>query len=85
MTGSPVWRLAERTGRALLVGGVVFWWGAVVAPQLVSMAFPSLLPWDALSRQLNPDLETSVANTVSAASLLIVAAVGAFERRRQPS
>ena len=73
MTGSPVWRLSERTGRALLLGGVAFWWGAVVAPQLVRMAFPSLLPWDALPRQLNPDLETSVANTVSAASLLIVA------------
>ena len=73
MTGSQGWRLAERTGRALLLGAVAFWWGAVVAPQLISISFPSLLPWDALPRQLNPDAEESVANTVSAALLLIVA------------
>ncbi len=73
MTRKQIRRLAEWSGRALLLGLVAFWWGAVVAPQLVSMAFPSVLPWDALSRQLDPDIEISVANTVSAASLLIVA------------
>ena len=73
MTGSPVRRLAEWNARSLLLGVVAFWWGAVVAPQLISISFPSLLPWSALPPQLNPDDEMSIANTVSAASLLIVA------------
>ena len=73
MTSSQIWWLAERSGRALLLGVVAFWWGAVVAPQLISLSFPSLLPWSALPLQLNPDVEASAANTVSAAALLIVA------------
>ena len=73
MTASQARRPAEWTGRLLLLGLVAFWWGAVVAPQLISLGLPGLLPWSALSPQLNPDAEESVANTVSAASLLIVA------------
>ena len=73
MTGNLAWRLAEWTGRVLLVGAVAFWWGAVVIPQLVSMIFPDVLPWSALPRQLNPNLEGTLANTVSAAALAVVA------------
>lgn len=90
MTGSLIRRLAEWTGRSLLLGVVAFWWGAVVAPQLISISFPSLLPWSALPPQLNPDDERSIANAVSAASLLIVAllalgsAVVSRRRRARP-
>ena len=73
MTASPGWRLGEWTGRVLLLGAVAFWWGGVVAPQLISLGLPGLLPWSDVPPQLNPDAEESVANTVSAASLLIVA------------
>ena len=44
MTGSTVRRLAEWTGRVLLLGAVAFWWGLIVVPRLVSLAFPELLP-----------------------------------------
>ena len=67
------WRLAERTGQVLLLGAVTFWWGAVVVPRLVSLAFPELLPPSPILRHLNPDNEGTVANTVSAIALLTVA------------
>ena len=57
----------------LLLGAVAFWWGAIVVPQLISMAFPNLLSWSALPRQLNPDIEGSLANAVSAASFPVAA------------
>ena len=83
MTASPGWRLAGWTGRLLLVGLVAFWWGAVVAPQLISLAFPWLLPRGALPPQLNPNAEGSVANTISAGSLLIVALLALGNALRQ--
>ena len=83
MTGSPVRRLAARTGRALLLGAVAFWWGAVVGPRLFSLAFPALLATDAIPPHLNPDLEGSLANAVSAAALLIVALL-AFANALRP-
>ena len=74
---TAIWGLAaggaERTGRGLLLGTVAFWWGAVVVPQLVSLAFPELLPPSPILRHLNPDNEGTVANTVSAVALLTVA------------
>lgn len=73
MTGSPARRLAAWTGRLLLLGAIVFWWGAVIVPRLISLAFPALLPSDAISPHLNPDIEGSLANAVSAAALLIAA------------
>ncbi len=83
MTGSSVRRLAARTGRALLLGAVAFWWGAVVGPRLFSLAFPALLATDAIPPHLNPDLEGSLANAVSAAALLIVALL-AFANALRP-
>ena len=71
--GSGALRLAEWIGRLLLLGAVVFWWGAIVLPQLISITVPEMLPWSALSRQLNPDIEGTLANAVSAASFLVVA------------
>ncbi|MCY4109920.1 MAG: hypothetical protein OXG11_12950 [Chloroflexi bacterium] len=73
ITGVQASRLAEWTGRLLLLGAVAFWWGAIVVPQLFSLSFPLLLPWSALPPQLNPDAEGSVANTVSAVCLFAVA------------
>ena len=79
MTASPVRRLAGWKGRALLVrlgsvcilGAVVFWWGAIVAPQLFSIAFPDIYPRDVALRHLDAEREGSIANTVAAVALLI--------------
>ena len=73
MTGSTVRRLAEWTGRVLLLGAVAFWWGLIFAPRLVSLTFPDLLSPDAIPPHLNPDTERTVANAVSAIFLLIAA------------
>ena len=67
---------------ALILGAVAFWWGLIVVPRLVSLAFPELLSFDAIPRHLDPDKERTVANAVSAASLLIVALL-AFAMVRQ--
>ena len=73
MTARRAGRLAEWTGRALLLGAVAFWWGAIVVPRLVSLTFPELLPHDALPSNLDPDDEGSLANAVSALLLLATA------------
>ena len=73
MGSSPVGRLAARAGRWALLGAVAFWWGAIVAPRLVSLAFPDLLPPDAIPRNLDPDNEGSLANAVSGLFLLVTA------------
>ena len=82
ITASRGRRLAERTGRPLILGAVAFWWGVIVVPRLVSLGFPELLSPDAIPRHLDPDEERTVANAVSAASLLIVALL-AFAMVRQ--
>ncbi|MCY3801080.1 MAG: hypothetical protein OXG46_05845 [Chloroflexi bacterium] len=83
IANSQAGRLAEWTGRLLLLGAVAFWWGTVVVPRLVSLIFPDLLPPDAIPESLNPDLEGSVANAISAAALLI-AGILAFANVFQP-
>ena len=70
---SPALRMAEWIGRLLLVGAVVFWWGGHVGPKLFSLAFPALLPPDALPPQLNPELDGGLANMVSTVALVIAA------------
>ncbi|MCY3801079.1 MAG: hypothetical protein OXG46_05840 [Chloroflexi bacterium] len=82
MTASQVGRLAERTGRWVLLGAVAFWWGVIVAPRLVSLAFPDLLPPDAIPRHLDPEEERMVANGVSAAALLTVGLLALANARR---
>ena len=72
MTAGSVRPPAEWPGRVLLLSAVAFWWGAVVAPQLVSLAFPELLGSSAIPWHLNPNTEGSVANAISAAALLAV-------------
>ena len=75
-------------GRILLLGAVVFWWGGVVVPNLVSLAFPAWLAPEAMPRDLNPDIdfEGRLANRVSAAALLgltlVALAAAAASRRR---
>ncbi len=73
MTASIVRQRAEWTGRWLLLGAVAFWWGGIVAPRLVSLAFPELLSPEAIPRHLNPDSEGNLANAVAAIFLLITA------------
>ena len=82
MTVGKGWWLAEWTGRALLLGAVAFWWGLIVVPRLVSLAFPELLSLDAIPRHLDPDSEGNLANAVSAIFLLITALL-AFAMVRQ--
>ena len=76
------WRPAEWSGRALILGAVAFWWGLIVVPRLISMAFPELLSLDAIPRHLDPDSEGNLANAVSAIFLLITALL-AFAMVRQ--
>ena len=52
VTGPAGW-----AGRLLLLGAVGFWWGAVVVPNLISLAFPEWLSPDAIPRDLNPDID----------------------------
>ncbi len=70
-------RVAEWSGRLLLVAIVGLWWGGHVGPQLFSLAFPALLPPDNLLRQLDPELDEGFANALSAAILLTVAMLAA--------
>ena len=80
--------LAGWTGRLLLLGAVGFWWGAVVAPNLVSLVFPEWLAPEAIPRDLNPDIdyEGRLANRVSTAALLVLGAfallIAVVSRRR---
>ncbi len=60
-------------GRLLLVGSVLFWWGGIVVPHVLSMVSPARLPPDSIPRHLNPEFEGTIANTVSAGALLTVA------------
>ena len=68
-------RLARWAGRLLILGAVLFWWGGVVVPNLISLAFPAWLPPESIPRDLNPDIdwEGRLANRVSAAALLVLA------------
>ncbi|MYD93886.1 MAG: hypothetical protein F4Y02_09380 [Chloroflexi bacterium] len=63
-------------GRLLLVGAVVFWWGAFVIPRLVSLVFPEWLSPASIPWHLNPEQEGSVANVLSAVSFLTVGLLG---------
>lgn len=68
----PAGTLAGWAIRLLLLGVVTFWWGAVVIPNLLSLALPGLLSPDAIPRDLDPDVdwEGRLANRVSIAALL---------------
>ncbi len=79
-------RLAGPAGRALLVSAVVFWWGGVVAPSLISRALPDLLPSAAIPAELHPSGEGNLINTVSAAALAflsLLALANVFAHRRR--
>ena len=81
-------RLARWAGRLLILGAVLFWWGGVVVPNLVSLAFPAWLSPESIPRDLNPDIdwEGRLANRVSAAALLalaVLALVSAEVSRRR--
>ena len=66
--------LAAWAGRLLLLGAVLFWWGGVLVPNLVSLAFPGWLAPEAIPRDLNPEIdgEGRLANRVSAGALLVL-------------
>ena len=67
--------LAGWAGRLLLLGAVLFWWGGVLAPNLLSLAFPAWLSPESIPRDLNPDIdfEGRLANRISTAALLVLA------------
>ena len=71
--GLEPWTLAARAGRVLLLGAVVFWWGGIVFPRLVGLASSSLVPLHDLPRQLDPEVDRSLANAVSATALAMLA------------
>ena len=75
-------RLARWAGRLLILGAVLFWWGGVVVPNLISLAFPAWLPTESIPRDLNPDIdwEGRLANRVSAIALLSPGGIGVLER-----
>ena len=72
LVGGP---LGGWAGRLLLLGAVLFWWGGVLAPNLLSLAFPAWLSPEAIPRDLNPDIdfEGRLANRISTAALLVLA------------
>ena len=72
--------LVGRVGRLVLLGAVLFWWGGVVVPNLVSLAFPEWLPPEAIPRDLNPDIdyEGRLANRVSGLALFALAVLAAL-------
>ena len=72
-SGLKPWALAEWTGRLLLLGSVAFWWGGIVFPRLVGLASSSLVPLHDLPRQLDPEVDGSLANAFSAAALAMLA------------
>ena len=65
--------LAAWTGRVLLLGAVAFWWGGIVVPRLLGLASSSLVPLPDLPRHLDPEVDGSLANAVSAVALAILA------------
>ncbi len=70
--------------RTLLLSMAAFWWVGIVAPQLVSLAFPQLLAPDMIPKGLNPEVEGSTANWFSAGMLFGAALLllgSAVERR----
>ena len=81
-------RLADWLSRLLLLGVVVFWWGFVVLPNFLSLIAPAVLPAASIPDQLNPGLEGTAANGVSAAvlfALAILAFGNALVSRRRKS
>ena len=71
------------TGRLLLLSAVLFWWGGVLAPNLLSLAFPAWLSPESIPRDLNPDIdwEGRLANRVSATALLVSGGIGVLDCR----
>lgn len=66
------WPLTGAIGRLLLLGAVAFWWGGIVVPRLLSLSSSALIPPDALPRSLDPEFEGTIANSVSAAALIVL-------------
>lgn len=87
VTETSAWRITGRAGQLLLLGVVVFWWGAYVLPQVLSLTFPALLPpSNATLGRLNASEEGTLANTVSAATLAgvtLLALAAAFVNQRR--
>ena len=58
---------------AALLAFIVFWWGAYVAPQIVSLAFPGALPAELIPRWLDAEVNGTLTNSLSAVALAIAA------------
>ena len=65
--------LLANFGRLALVSALIFWWGGIFVPRLTSLIDPDLLASKDIPLQLNPDVEGTFANAVSATALLTVA------------
>lgn len=59
-------------GRLALVSALIFWWGGIFVPRLTSLIDPDLLASKDIPLWLNPDVEGTFANAVSATALLTV-------------
>ena len=63
-------RLLLQSRRPFIFIAVAFWWGGVVTPNLISLAFPEVLSPGAIPQHLNPDSEGTIVNVISAGALL---------------
>lgn len=80
--------LAGRAARLVLFGAVVFWWVGIVFPWLIGLSSSSLLPLQDFPRTLDPAVDGSLANAVSAgalATLALVALASAIVSQRRAS
>lgn len=69
-----------------LIAVIAFWWGAYVAPRLVSIAFPGVLPGERIPEWLDAEVNESLTNSLSAALLAAAAglmAANAVRARRE--
>lgn len=64
--------LAGWAGRLLLLSAIAFWWGGIVFPRLIGLSSSAVLQLSALPGSLDPEAEGTIANSISAAALVVL-------------